>query len=182
MMSKTLVEYLDGANLFSLIENKDTTLMSEGFTSVRMNNLLVTLYGQRKMAKSIVGLGQEDVAQLIIDLKIDEWIELVAIAKAKLEGANEKMVEESSINTQKHNTVNTVDEDETVAMNASEYVDSAKNQNTLTGESESDVLGSKTISKYNLKSIDNTLNTVDNRNIAKRIVSDIAKILTLSVY
>ena len=181
-MCLTLKGYLSDKRLFDAIQAVKAFPFLEGNLSAVMESSFKLLYGQRVMFSAIEDLTIEEVAQQLVMLHGERWLQMTTAA-SELNIAGDYTVKKKGSKAKDSNkTGSNKTEHQTVAYNEVDLSTESADVNTST---ETDV-GTETSlgdeEKISYSSYFKNLQNSDQLDIMNLVLRDCAKLLTITIY
>lgn len=181
-MCLTLKGYLSDKRLFDAIQAVKVFPFLEGNLSVVMESSFKLLYGQRVMFSAIEDLTIEEVAQQLVMLHGERWLQMTTAASELNIAGDYTVRKKGSKETGKNKTVSGKNEHQTVAYNEVDLSTESADVNTSTETDDGTETSLGDEEKISYSSYFKNLQNSDQLDIMNIVLRDCAKLLTITIY
>lgn len=181
-MALTLKEYLSDKSLWVAVNAVKPFPFLEGNLPQVMESSLKFFYGQRLMFDATAELTIEEVAQMLVMLHGDRWLQLTTAATDLNIAGDYKIKRKGSKDKGGVKTSNSLNEHQTIAYNETDLT--SESADKLSGTETDDITENSTgdEEKISYSSYFKNLQNSDRLDIMNIILRDAAKLLTINIY
>ncbi len=176
-----LREYLDGVNIFALMDAINPLPFTPPLQLVNLDLRLKVIYGNKPLFSSFEGLDPEIVANLLVLDFSEKWEKLIdVLAQAGNVNPRREITETITSGETRTNTSNTLGK--VSGFNSDELLTNDGSEVEGLDVSDGERIRTLTDSQINLQLTFNMLNVIDKNSILQTVMADVSKYLTLSIY
>lgn len=176
-----LKEYLDGVNIFELMNALNPLPFTPPLQLVNLDLRLKVIYGNKPLFSSFEGLAPEIVANLLVLDFSKKWEQLIdVLAQAGNVNPRREITETITSGETRTSTSNTLGK--VSGFNSDELLVNDGSEVDGLDVSDGERIRTLTDRQINLQLTFNMLNVIDQNSILQTVMKDVSTYLTLSIY